>query len=52
MVLINDSDICYHHLGAAPQNKIIVFNILLIDIFGKHEPISTKCAEISVVSGE
>jgi len=38
--------------GQPLQNKLIFFKILMIDIFGNYEPISTKFSEISVLSGE
>jgi len=52
MDLINDIDICYHHLGAAPPKLFFFYNIVLIDIFCNYEPISTKFLEISVFSGK
>jgi len=46
--LINENDICYHHLGEAPPKQLFYFKILMIDIFGDYKPISTKISEISV----
>jgi len=53
IILINLNDIlCYHHVGAVPQNSFICFKILLFDIFGNYKLISTKFSEISVLSEE
>jgi len=35
-----------------PRNKFIFFKILMSDIFGEYQPISTKFSEISLISGE
>jgi len=54
LVLINDRDIRYHHLGAGPQNlKFLETNIeiLLIDICGNYEPISTTFSKMRLLSG-